>query len=170
MKPLQILMFLLTTLQSYGQYQWTIIGEKQEYKNIKSGEKCHLFNVQSKKVLGYHKQKKGINLSWLKPQKTNFNIIFKDKNDDGVLDTQDSVAIYVVDGAYLKYGVREYSINMVWSQIPVYEWVIVAENADATTFVQPQKKYGLYNRSKQAYMICAESDGVGVRLQWSDEW
>lgn len=69
--------------------------------------------MKSHKVLGYYEQKKGIDLLWLKPQKTKFNIIFKDKNNDGILDTQDSVAIYVEGGAYLKYGVRVYRINMV---------------------------------------------------------
>ncbi len=170
MKTIKILMFSLTTLQSYGQHQWQFVGAKQEYKDIKPLEKFYLLNVQSNKVLGYNGQKKGINLSWLKPQKTKFNILFKDKNNDGILDTQDSVAIYVEGGTYLKYGVREYSINLVWSSIPVYEWAIVGENKGTTTVLQTHKRYGLYNLSKQAYMIYAEQDGVGVRLQWSDEW
>lgn len=169
MKTIQLLAFLLTTLQSYGQYQWEFVGSIQGDSVVKPLGKYCLLNIKSQKVLGYHEQKKGINLSWLKPQKTKLNIFFQDKNNDGILDTKDSVAIYVEGGAYLKYGVREYSINMVWSQTPVYEWVIVAKNQDITSALQTNQQHGLYNRSKQAFMIYAEQDGVGVRLQWSDE-
>ena len=167
MKTIPIIVFVLTTLQSYGQYQWTILGENEK---IKPDAKYHLFNLESRKVLAYQKQKKGINLGWFEPQKTKLNILFKDTNADGILDERDSVAIHVEDGAYLKYGEREYSITIVWSQTPVYEWIIMAEKLDVRTGTHTQTRYALFNRTKQAFMIYAERDGIGVRLQWSDDW
>ncbi|MBL7814571.1 MAG: hypothetical protein JNL70_06165 [Saprospiraceae bacterium] len=162
---------LLFFNRSYSQYQWTIKQTAQSSKDtLLSNEKYYLWNEISKKVLGYKSQKKGINLAWLSPQKTKQNIIFKDCDTDGVLTERDSVAICVEGGAYLRYGAREYGINIVWSQTPVYEWALMSQNEAITTSVQSPKKYALYNRTKQAYLIYAEKYDVGVLLQWSDEW
>ena len=116
---------------------------------MKPNEKCYLINAKLSKTLAYKKTKKGISLVFVALKKTPLNIIFKDTNHDGLLDTNDVMAIQVIDGAYLKYEAREYGINIVWSQTPVYEWTISSDDKSVLS-IQNNKK----------------SEAVGVIHSW----
>ena len=136
---------------------------------MKPNEKCYLINAKLSKTLAYKKTKKGISLVFVALKKTPLNIIFKDTNNDGLLDTNDVMAIQVIDGAYLKYGAREYGINIVWSQTPVYEWTISSDDKSVSG-IQNNKKYGLYNKTKQTFLVYGErEDGIG-QMKWFDDW
>jgi hypothetical protein len=42
----------------------------------------------------------------------------------GKINCGDKVALRVDKGSYLKYERRRWGINLVWSDVPVYEWEI----------------------------------------------
>ena len=167
MKKTILLSTLIAFLTShiYAQFEWQITGAD----TIRPNEKCYLLNTKVHKKVAYKSQKRGINLSWSSPQKGGSNILFQDENNDGILATNEAVAIYVEGGSYLKYGEREYGITLVWSQTPVYEWII-HEADTATGRIQSSKKYGIFNQVKRTFWVHGERvDNIGSS-KWLDDW
>ena len=163
------MLLFLTPKQIFGQYEWSIQQLNTTKNALKPNENCYLIHLKLDKTLAYKKAKKGINLAFVNLKKTPDNIIFKDLNNDGILDTSDLIAIQVLEGAYLKYGAREYGINIVWSQTPVYEWAILSEDKSVSR-IQNNKKYAIFNKTKQSFLVYGErEDNIG-QLKWFDDW
>ena len=120
-------------------------------------------------VVYYKKRNLGINMSYTKLANVLNNITIKDQNNDGQLETGESVAIHVEGGGYLKYESRTHGINLVWSTTPVYEWAI-SENNKAILPVTSSKKYALYNYKIKKYLIYGERKGDMINLVWQQEY
>ena len=153
------------TSHIYAQFEWQITGAD----TIRPNEKCYLFNTKINKKVAYKSQKHGINLSWSSPQKGGSNILLKVANNEGILATNEAIAIYVEGGSYLKYGEREYGITLVWSQTPVYEWIIRIDDK-VILGIHSGKKYGLFNQAKGTFLVYGKrADNYG-QLKWFDDW
>ncbi|MGC4890493.1 hypothetical protein [Micromonospora sp. DT227] len=72
----------------------------------------------------YGSQPKGINIILTDWPHSRVTVFGEGLPDDGSITRETNAAIYTPGGGYLKYGVREWGIDLVWSATPVYEWRI----------------------------------------------
>lgn len=73
----------------------------------------------------------------------------------------DAYAIFVDGGGYLRRWSRDYGINLVWSQTPIYEWTV-------RSFGQISGGVGLFNEAQQDYVVyCLRT--YGLNIGWSKD-
>ena len=75
----------------------------------------------------------------------------------------ETFALMVTGHGYVKYETREYGINLVWSQTPVYEWKFM--NGSSTAAVLANTPLGLFNLTANDFVVYAERDN-GINLKW----
>lgn len=75
----------------------------------------------------------------------------------------ETFALYVKDHGYIKYESRDYGINLVWSNVPVYEWKFM--NGSSTSVLPANTPIALYNLTANDYVVYAERD-YGINLKW----
>ena len=80
-----------------------------------------------------------------------------------VLKYDETFALYVSGGGYVKYESREYGINLVWSKTPVYEWKFIKDNSSAD--VQLNTSVALFNLTANDYILYEERE-YGINLKW----
>lgn len=169
-----MLFYFISPSTTYAQqkwyHQWYISQIVSRDDNIKPNIVYQLTNTHIKEVLYYKKRRFGINLSYIDAGNMSNNITFRDQNNDGQLETWESIAIHVKGGGYLKYESRTHGISLVWSTTPVYEWEIMENSDKASKPVQINIKYGLYNRSCNEFLVYGARKGDMINLVWQKEY
>lgn len=72
-------------------------------------------------------------------------------------------ALEVKGHGYLEYQEREYGINLVWNQYPVYQWELHKNNASGA--VPVNAPVALYNTQTKDYVVYASRE-YGINLKW----
>jgi hypothetical protein len=136
---------------------------------IPNGSYSKLVNQTNDKCVVYHERKYGINLGWSDCDAIDPNIRFVRKADvaeHSSLKFGERLAMKVIDHGYIRYGQREFGINLVWSDTPVYEWEIRGGTiGDAVPTGVPVI---LYNRVGSDSVIYCERP-FGINLRWTDD-
>lgn len=114
----------------------------------------------------YGSRSYGINLVWYNganPGNVRFIPQF-----GGTVRYGDPVAVFVANPnteKYVRYGSREYGINLVWSSYPVYEWRITGGAPGA--LVDLNQPFGLSN-DKQTHVVYCPRE-YGINLRWNSD-
>jgi hypothetical protein len=147
---------------------WQVVPDDNNVTTVDPSSVHHyeLFNTTVFQVIKYKEREYGINLDWADPDQSNPSIRFQ--RESGTADPirfGERFAIHVRDGGYLRYGEREYGINLKWSDDPHYEWRIRREAADANTVVQTTDIVGLFNTIANDYLFY-DPRRYGINLKW----
>jgi hypothetical protein len=126
-----------------------------------------LKNRSERQRLVYGERRYGINLVWGAVDSGSYNIrIVKQGTGTTSLFDGNRVAIGVDDGGYLRYQSREYGINLVWSESPVYEWELrLSELGNSPAPIETQEPVGLYNTVENDFLFY-DPRQYGINLKW----
>jgi hypothetical protein len=114
----------------------------------------------------YGSQEYGINLVWDDPDPTSPSIRFLPLSGATTPITYgERVAIHVRGGGYLRYGEREYGINLKWSDSPVYEWRLRGDSPPNNTPIDITNSVGLFNTVSSDYLFY-DPRRHGINLKW----
>jgi hypothetical protein len=144
-------------------YDWRVVRNGLEGRQLGDGAGCRLVNVTAGDVLAYGVREEGINLVWQNVDGQE-NVRFY-KVGGGVIRYGDRVALYVQGGAYVKYGEREQGINLVWSSTRVYDWEFVGGTPGAPVVTGTPYFHGLRNTTVQQFVVYGERRN-GINLVW----
>ncbi|MFI6133310.1 hypothetical protein [Micromonospora sp. NPDC051141] len=108
----------------------------------------------------YGSQPKGINIISTEWPQSRVTVLGQGLPGDGWVTPETNAAIYMPGGGYLKYGVREWGINLVWSATPVYEWRIVPHECGQR----------ILNLTRGAYLVGQMQYGVDWGWGQFEEW
>lgn len=132
-------------------------------------QQYRLYNETLGQTLRCGERKYGINLVWTNIHSdSEFSFHLKSKAREPLQSGQ-TVAIrvrnYKGEGGYLRFKRREYGINLVWSNEPVYEWEVRGD--DTRQPIRLSEKIGLFNRNVEFvdYMVYYPRE-YGVNLKW----
>jgi hypothetical protein len=141
-------------------------GRKHAVDVIKGGEPLRLVNRANKdKAVVYGEREYGINLVWGGPGGASF--VTQQEGGVGVVRYGEKVAIKFEGNPanpFVKYGERNYGINLVWSKPPVFEWEVRGETTGSP--VQYGDYFGLYNTRNRALVVYGERK-YGINLVWA---
>jgi hypothetical protein len=126
-----------------------------------------LRNRTYRERLAYGERRYGINLVWVPTDLDPFNVrIVKDGDGSQPLVDGDSVAIGIDDGGYLRRQSRDYGINLVWSDSPVYEWEVrLTERGDSASPITTELPVGLFNVEEDDFLFY-DPRQYGIDLKW----
>jgi hypothetical protein len=141
--------------------EWVSVNYHNE---IYSGQDWGFWNVHEDVnqyfYLGYQNREYGINLGWVPHNigATSWMIKAQGLADGATVPNKHPVALRSAGaGKWLRYGVRDYGVNLEWSNTPAYEWEIIRP-ADNTSFA-------LYNRVTGNYLVF-KPQTYGISLGW----
>lgn len=125
-----------------------------------------LVNEYAIKRLIYKEREYGINLDWgdLDPATAAVNVL-RQGSDTTPIRYGELVAIRVRGGGYLRYGKRDYGINLKWSDDPVYEWQIAGSGSSTGTDVRLGDAVGLVNNTAGDTLFY-DPRRYGINLKW----
>jgi hypothetical protein len=130
-----------------------------------TGHSYDLFNLNVSKVLRYGEREYGINLVWGDLGSADESIGFaRASSGSGPIQFRERIAIRVRGGRYLRYGEREYGINLVWSDQPIFEWHIEGDGG-ATGNVIRGIPIALFNETHSDYLFY-DPRRYGINLKW----
>lgn len=126
-----------------------------------------LLNTTILERLKYAEREYGINLVWAQPDPgAPAAIRFERANGaSGPIRFGEIVAIAVRDGGFLRYGEREYGINLKWSDTPAFEWRLRATAVVADNPVNTSDIVGLFNTVAGDYLFY-DPRRFGINLKW----
>lgn len=126
-----------------------------------------LRNRTYRQRLAYGERRYGINLVWVSVDVNPFNVRIVSRGGPGApIADGDTVAIGIDDGGYLKHQSREYGINLVWADSPVFEWQ-VRSSADGSSGlpIDTGGNVGLYNLVEDDFLFY-DPRRYGINLKW----
>lgn len=139
---------------------WSITNTSAPGAEVRTDRTYRLFNRTHGRALVYGGQDHGINLDWASPNTTP-NVRFVRRAGTGPVQYAELVAIHVAGGGYLRYWDREYGINLVWSDTPVYEWRLYG----GVGSIKTSEPIFLYNAVEHDHVVYA-SRQYGIHLRW----
>lgn len=161
-KTTLILAIMLTSLKTYPQAGWKIIGPENE--KIVSGNSYYLQVLKNGWHLKYGERDYGINLKWGKTDSQNIKF---EKEGGGEIKADDKIAIYVEKGGYLKYESRKWGINLVWSKTPEYQFELRNVENKVGEAINTNVPIGIYNHIEKDFLINCKRKGMPVvDLAW----
>jgi hypothetical protein len=144
---------------------------------LNAGTPISLWNNYIRNYVQYGERDYGINLVWARRGPTPVKDI-RFMRASGTLDPVihgEALALFVEGGKFLKYSEREYGINLVWSDTPVYEWKVEAgapgghdNSGDPGTRVNTRKPIGLVNTKIGQHVVYCERE-YGINLRWAKD-
>ncbi|HEX5041050.1 MAG TPA: hypothetical protein VFW95_13090 [Candidatus Limnocylindria bacterium] len=145
--------------------EWTV--ERQIAENeLTAGNTYELKNMEVDRYVIYGEREYGINLVW--SQDSNRDMFFA----HGIGELQgtpvlygERIAIGIADGGYLRYQVRDYGINLGWTNDRVLEWE-VRGGTSGQPIPFAANRFSLYNRVAGDYVVYCERP-YGINLRWS---
>ncbi|WP_157519375.1 hypothetical protein [Herbidospora mongoliensis] len=150
------------------QVNWFVIPSDNSVTSILSNNEpsYDLFNETVFQRLVYGEREYGINLVWEDPEPATPSIRFLAASGaPSAILYGERVAINVRGGGYLRYGEREYGINLKWSDEPVYEWRLLGNPSLVNTPVDIANPVGLYNTVANDYVFY-DPRRYGINLKW----
>jgi hypothetical protein len=184
MKALTITLAVLCTCAlaaPAARADYDMLGEQWEVNTLDgtflaSGDYIRLHNVDVESRVVYGEREYGINLLWRDTSAREWWVRTAPSgpNPGGQnIQYTERFALYNASaGAYVKYGWREYGINLVWSEDPVYEWSIEGhdgwERFGSDRSVRSNDyAVGLFNHNPDEFLVYGERD-YGIDLTWWD--
>jgi hypothetical protein len=157
------------------QFDWT--AKPVSGSQIISETPVLLRNVTEDKCFSYGEREYGINLVW--GNCTNPNVTFVREAGPGSIHYGELVAMRItnadasnpkVGNGYLRYQKREYGINLVWSNTPVYEWILRSPDGPQLDgkVVDPNLRVGLWNEVEPDFLLYCERS-KGINLRWKTD-
>lgn len=125
-----------------------------------------LVNEYAIKRLIYQEREYGINLGWadLDPTAPALNVV-RQGSDTTPIRYGELVAIRIRGGGYLRYGQRDYGINLKWSEDPVYEWQFAGSGSSMGMDVRLGDAVGLVNNTAGDTLFY-DPRRYGINLKW----
>jgi hypothetical protein len=138
-----------------------------EYVYVGGSQSIHWKNLTIKKCLAYGERSFGINLVWRDCAEIPANIRFvrRDYSHTSVR-FYERLALWVAGGGYIRYGKREWGINLVWSSTPVFEWVI--RGGSTGTRVHFGSRVSLWNTTRRDDVKYCKRRW-GINLRWTSD-
>ena len=135
---------------------------------LNAGSPISLWNKHLGRYLQYGSRDYGINLVWAPrgPSPVKAVRLIRAKGTLDPISYGEPLALYVEGGKYLKYAEREYGINLVWSDTPVFEWKI--SGGAAETLVNSRRAVGLMNTKIGQHVVYCERE-YGINLRWAKD-
>ena len=119
--------------------------------------------------LVYQSREYGINLDWADPNPSAPSVsVVRQSNDGSPIRYDETVAIRIRGGGYLRYSEREYGIDLVWSENPVYEWQIAGPSTRSGQPVRLFSLAGLYNTVVEDTLFY-DPRRYGINLKWTKD-
>ena len=104
------------------------------------------------KMLARKSQTFGIDLDFITDPGNGFEgIKFEHQSGSGPIKFGEPIAIYVVNGGYLKYTGQAWSVDLGYSSTPAYEWILYGAALD--TPVTTGQAISLRNIPRRAYLV-----------------
>ena len=132
-----------------------------------------LRNTTIDQFLGYGERTFGINLVWrgnTNPKNIRLTRGVEHDNpsasDHRAIKYREPIAIKVRSGSYLRYGQRDFGINLKWSDTPIREWEI--RGGDEGEPVKNLSVVSLYNRTIGDEVVYCTRD-FGIDLKWHND-
>lgn len=145
-----------------------VIGESSG-QPIANGSYTKLVNQTNDRCLDYYERGYGINLGWRDCDSIDPNIRFVRESvtaGRSPLMYGERLAMRVTGHGYIRYGRRDFGINLVWSDTPVYEWEI--RGGKIGDPVQTGASVALYNRlASDTVIYCVRT--FGINLRWTND-
>ena len=154
-----------------SEFDWRIVVQPgasttiYPYRSYGNTTRYGLFNRTNGRTLGYGSREYGINLVWQTnpyPQ----NITFyraPGSSYVGALRYCELIALHVKDGGFLRYGSRDYGINLVWSATQSYEWQVLGGTCGQP--VTGWANVSLYNTTNSSAIVHYPRL-YGISLDW----
>jgi len=150
------------------QLNWFIVPNDSSTSTLDptTSAEYDLVNEYAIKRLIYKEREYGINLDWadLDPTAPSLNVV-RQGADASPIRYGELVAIRIRGGGYLRYGERDYGINLKWSEDPVYEWQIAGSGNSAGTDVELLEAIGLFNDTIGDTLFY-DPRRYGINLKW----
>ncbi len=152
--------------------QWEVAAYGSDY--LENEETIRLRNVDTESYVVYGEREYGINLIWRDSSAREWVIFDAPGTGTPYHDMHygERFALYNASaGSYVKYGWREYGINLLWSEDPVYEWSF--EGHDGAAPLGGDRRVwwtdhvALYNHNLDEYVAYGERE-YGIDLDWLD--
>ena len=153
--------------------EWRVGGagtcsSDQSSCTLSAGSPIYLLNNHIEKYVQYGRREYGIDIVWAGPVPKPVKGV-RLIRATGTLDPVsygEPMALYVEGGKYLKYAEREYGINLVWSDTPVFEWKL--DGGVAGRPVNSRRQVGLVNTKIGEHVVYCERE-YGINLKWAKD-
>ena len=135
---------------------------------LNAGSPISLWNKHVERYLQYGSREYGINLVWAPrgPGPVKAVRLIRAKGTLDPIAYGEPLALYVEGGKFLKYAEREYGINLVWSDTPVFEWKI--DGGMPARLVNSRRDIGLVNTKIGQHVVYCERE-YGINLRWAKD-
>ncbi|MGH8574229.1 MAG: hypothetical protein ACREX8_16880, partial [Gammaproteobacteria bacterium] len=152
-------------------FDWAVAGRTDNPAPVEP-ENQHtydLFNITTAEALKYGERPVGINLVWTDPDSSdNVRFAIKSGGSDALRYFQ-PIGINIRGGGWLVHKVRDYGINLGWSESPRFEWElrddVAQDKAGAGGVVKTGVTLGLYNHVEKDFLMYERRDW-GINLKW----
>ena len=135
---------------------------------LNASSPIYLYNKHVERYVQYGSREYGINLVWAPrgPSPVRAVRLMRAKGTLDPITYGEPLALYVEGGKYLRYAEREYGINLVWSDTPVFEWKI--EGGVPARLVNSRRPVGLVNTNIGQHVVYCERE-YGINLRWAKD-
>jgi len=135
---------------------------------LDAGSPIWLWNKYVERYLQYGSRDYGINLVWAArgPRPVEAVRLIRANGTLDPIAYGEPLALYVEGGKFLKYADREYGINLVWSDTPVFEWKI--DGGTPARLVNSKRDIGLVNTRIGQHVVYCERE-YGINLRWAKD-
>lgn len=153
--------------------EWNVGGSgtcnsDQTHCTLNAGSPISFWNNHIDRYVQYGSREYGVNLVWAERGPSPVRAV-RLLRASGTLDPivyGESLALYVEGGKFLKYAEREYGINLVWSDTPVFEWKL--DGGTPGRPVNSKNDVGLVNTKIGQHVVYCERE-YGINLRWAKD-
>lgn len=124
--------------------------------------------LTNKKFFHYEKNKYGINIGWtddasINTEKNNRKWrIERSDNSSGPLRYGEKIAIgWIKNKSFIRYKSREWGINLVWSEKPSYEWMVLGGEGEVRARLNRVILYNIKFREPMVYVRRTRGGHIG---------
>ena len=135
---------------------------------LNAGSPLSLWNKHIERYVQYGSREYGINLVWAPrgPRPVKAVRLIRSKGTLDPIAYGEPLALYVEGGKFLRYDEREYGINLVWSDTPVFEWKL--DGGTPARLVNSRRAVGLVNTKIGQHVVYCERE-YGINLRWAKD-